>query len=407
MSNSMKITNVIKGFAAVAGLSIALTACQKESNVTSYTNAEYETLSQILDLPGEVYDYTINGADSGVSFDIQVSGHGNLETRNHKATLGRVLFYDELLSKDGTVSCGTCHVQSAGFAHNERVSEGIEGQVGTRNSLALGTTPLGLETSYGGGAAFANGVFGNQLAGFSWDDSIHSMEEQSRRAIENPVEMGMTMEAMVDRVNSIAYYDILFKKAFGEDKITEDRILDAISSFVNAISSNETAFDKGLAVTGSEFEPFANFNEAQNLGKSLFNSNCATCHGSNHTFTQRATANNGLDYSYEDQGRGAITGKVSDMGVFKIPFLRNIELSAPYMHDGRFATLEEVIDHYSNGMANHPNLAAELRDFSQGNSVAKQFNFSNEEKEALVAYLETLTDNNMTKEKKFADPFKG
>lgn len=404
-TKSMKTMNVLKTLGLAAVSAMVISSCQKDTSAVSYTDAEYQTLSQILDLPGEVYDYTIQGSNAGVPFDIQVPGHGSLEDRNHKATLGRVLFYDQLLSKDGTVSCGTCHVQSAGFAHNEALSEGIEGQVGTRNSLALGTTPLGLETSYGGGSSFNGDVFFNgQIAGFSWDESVHSMNEQSQKAIENPVEMGMTMEAMVDRVNSLAYYDILFNKAFGENEITETKILDAISSFVNAISSNQTKFDEGLAMTHDAFEDFPNYSEVQNLGKNLFNNNCSSCHGSEHKFTQRATANNGLDLVYTDKGRGEVTGLSHDNGVFKIPFLRNIELSGPYMHDGRFATLEEVVDFYSTGIKGHQNLDPSLKDW---NGQVKRFNFTSAEKSALVAYLETLTDHKMKKEQKFADPFKG
>jgi len=210
------------------------------------------------------------------------------------------------------------------------------------------------------------------------------------------------MEEMVDRVRSIAYYDILFEKAFGEDEITEDNMLSAISKFVNAISSNESKFDEGLSQTFNVEEPFANFTTQENLGKELFNSNCSSCHGAQHDFTIKAVANNGLDLEYADNGKGAKTGNPFDMGVFKVPFLRNIELSGPYMHDGRFASLEEVVNFYSDGIKTHSNLNTLLKDNS---GQAKKMNFAEIEKAALVSYLETLTDEEMIKDDKFADPF--
>lgn len=384
-------------FAAI----MILSSCQKESEVVSYSSSEYAELSKVLDLPGEVYDYTIsapthinNTAFFNPTFDPSLS----IDRANHMSTLGRVIFYDELLSRNATVSCGSCHVQNAGFAHNEVVSEGFNGEVTKRNSLALGTAPIGLTNSYNGGSA------GGALAGFSWDDRIHSMAEQSEAAITNPLEMGMTMADMVTRINSLAYYDILFHKAFGEDKINEETILEAVSQFVNSITTKNSKFDEGLeaAPNMSAEMSFANYTAEENLGKQLYNSNCASCHSTTHSFTMKAVANNGLDMNYEDKGKGEVTGVAADNGLFKVPFLRNIELSAPYMHDGRFATLEEVVDHYSESIAPHANLSPELKIGSH----PKQMNFSENEKVALVAYLETLTDMEMVNDDKFSDPFR-
>ena len=373
-----------------------LSSCQKESTAVDYTANEYEELSKSLNLPGELHNYTVD-----VPAHINISSFSpiapiQLNKANHTATLGRVLFYDELLSRNGTVSCGSCHVQTAGFAHNEALSEGFDGQTGTRNSLALGTTAMGLTTSYGGSTE------GEALAGFSWDDSVHSMEEQTQAAIENPSEMGMTMEDMVDRVKSIAYYDILFRKAFGENEINEENLLNAITQFVNAISSNESRFDEGMNQTLNVNEDFANYTASENLGKTLYNTNCASCHGAKHDFTVKAVANNGLDQVYTDQGKGAKTGNSSDMAIFKVPFLRNIGLSGPYMHDGRFGSLEEVVDFYSENVKEHLNLSPELR---ESNGQVKKMNFTEVQKTALVAYMETLTDQEMIKDEKFSIPF--
>lgn len=397
----MQLNKIINLSVIVLGCMLIFSSCQKESTALHYSESEYAELSKNLNLPGEVYNYSINVPShltGGGIFNGNIDPT-RLNQENHIATLGRVLFYDELLSRNGTVSCGSCHVQTSGFAHNEALSEGFDGQTGQRNSLALGTTAMGLTTSYGGNISFGGG---EALAGFSWDDSIHSMEEQTQAAIENPAEMGMTMEDMVDRVNSIAYYDILFRKAFGEGEINEENLLAAITKFVNSISSNQSKFDEGLNQNFNAAEAFANFTAQENLGKQLYNSNCSSCHGSKHDFTVMAVANNGLDLNYADQGKGEKTGKSADMGVFKVPFLRNIALSGPYMHDGRFASLEDVVDFYSEDIQNHQNLNFRLRD---DNGQAKRMNFQEHEKEALVAYLETLTDEEMIKDDKFSDPF--
>ena len=392
----MQLNKLFNHSAILLGTVLMLSSCQKESTAVDYTANEYEELSKSLNLPGELHNYIVDVPEhinAGAFFLIAPI---QLNKANHTATLGRVLFYDELLSRNGTVSCGSCHVQTAGFAHNEALSQGFDGENGTRNSLALGTTAMGLTTSYGGSTE------GEALAGFSWDDSVHSMEEQTQAAIENPSEMGMTMEAMVDRVKSIAYYDILFRKAFGENEINEENLLKAITQFVNAISSNESRFDEGMNQTLNVNEDFANYTASENLGKSLYNTNCASCHGAKHDFTVKAVANNGLDQVYTDQGKGAKTGNSSDMAIFKVPFLRNIGLSGPYMHDGRFASLEEVVDFYSENVKEHINLSPELR---ESNGQVKKMNFTEVQKTALVAYMETLTDQEMIKDEKFSIPF--
>jgi len=392
----MQLNKLFNHSAILLGTVLMLSSCQKESTAVDYTANEYEELSKSLNLPGELHNYIVDVPEhinAGAFFLIAPI---QLNKANHTATLGRVLFYDELLSRNGTVSCGSCHVQTAGFAHNEALSQGFDGENGTRNSLALGTTAMGLTTSYGGSTE------GEALAGFSWDDSVHSMEEQTQAAIENPSEMGMTMEAIVERVKSIAYYDILFRKAFGENEINEENLLKAITQFVNAISSNESRFDEGMNQTLNVNEDFANYTASENLGKSLYNTNCASCHGAKHDFTVKAVANNGLDQVYTDQGKGAKTGNSSDMAIFKVPFLRNIGLSGPYMHDGRFASLEEVVDFYSENVKEHINLSPELR---ESNGQVKKMNFTEVQKTALVAYMETLTDQEMIKDEKFSIPF--
>ena len=150
------------------------------------------------------------------------------------------------------------------------------------------------------------------------------------------------------------------------------------------------------------FADFVGYTAQENIGKTLYMDNCASCHSFDHQFTEVATANNGLDINYEDKGVGEHSSDPSKIGVFKVPFLRNIELTGPYMHDGRFATLDDVINHYSEGIQNHDNLHNNLR----SGDVAKKMNFTDDDKASLKAYLLTLTDKEVIADVKFSDPFK-
>ena len=198
------------------------------------------------------------------------------------------------------------------------------------------------------------------------------------------------------------FYPILFKKAYGDSDITSDRIANALSQYVRSVLSYEAPFDKAATATGGQTwniinQNMATFSAAENRGRALYVQNCSSCHG-NVVFLGKATANNGLEMEYTDQGVGAISGASSQMGVFKVPHLRNIGLTAPYMHDGRFATLDEVIEHYSNGIKNHQNLDSDL--------PVGGFNFSSTDKEDLKAFLGTLTDTEFTQKEMYSTPFR-
>jgi len=185
--------------------------------------------------------------------------------------------------------------------------------------------------------------------------------------------------------------------------------LDAISEFVNSMSSYRSKYDKeldkhyenSLNLNNIAGANFSGFSAAENLGKDLYVTNCGNCHGAINGFPSEVQANNGLDMAYEDQGIGEIEG-VSQNGIFKVPTLRNIEMTGPYMHDGRFTTLEEVVDHYSNGVQNHPNLSFQLKQGGQ----PKALNFTQNEKDALIAFLNTFTDQESLTDIKYSDPFK-
>ena len=378
------------------GASISFQSCTDDVNseVFHYTDDEITLLRQTLILPDETYDYTVVANRPIPGF--------NEDDPFHKATLGRVLFYDQALSVDGSTSCASCHKQSAAFADTEKFSEGLDGQVGTRNSLPLGNT-IGFVKYYGTDLTIQSGFF-------SWDEKFESIDEQSKAAITSPIEMGHSMWELASIIKADEKYKILFDKAYGESNpITEGNILDALTEFVNSLSSRESKFDKSLPTvsnfgTPDVFGDFEGFSSSENRGKKLFNENCSSCHGSSHNAIVQSSANNGLDMTYADKGLGAKEGQAYLNGVFKVPSLRNIELSGPYMHDGRFESLEEVVDHYSDGIQNHENLSDALRD--QSTQTALKMNLSGTDKQDLINYLFTLTDNDFVNEVKWSDPFK-
>ncbi|MFT4535581.1 MAG: cytochrome c peroxidase [Saprospiraceae bacterium] len=379
----------------VACLSFQSCTDKKDSEVFHYSTDEYELLSQSLDLPEETHNYTLvtNRPVPGFNPDLPF----------HKATLGRVLFYDKELSVDGSTSCASCHKQAAAFADNEKFSEGLEGNIGTRNSLPLGNT-IGFVKYYGTDLSFQSGFF-------SWDERFESINQQSEAAITSSFEMGHSMWELATKIKADEKYQVLFDKAYGDSNpITEANILDAITEFVNSFSSRASKFDKSIPAPPNTFSQadvfsdFEAFSSSENNGKSLFNTNCSSCHGSSHNAIIRSSANNGLDMVYADKGLGDKDGESYLDGVFKVPSLRNIELTGPYMHDGRFSSLEEVVDHYSDGVQSHPNLSEALRNI--GNNQAVKFNFSSSDKEDLVNYLRTLTDTDFVTAPKWSDPFK-
>lgn len=307
------------------------------------------------------------------------------------ATLGRVLFYDKHLSKNGTVSCASCHKAEHGFSDDRVLSEGFEGGKTGRHSMGL-----------------TNARFYRQ-GRFFWDQRAATLEEQVLQPFQDPVEMGMTLEGLVARVQYGDYYPALFEAAFGDDEINADRISKALAQFVRSLISTTSPYDEGRAMVASRDDDFPNFTFEENYGKRLFVNPpplgglaCFVCH-QGETFIPQTATNNGLDANNKlDAGYGEVTGRETDEGRFKVPSLRNVALRAPYMHDGRFASLEEVIDHYSTGLEPNPNLGPPFGVF---NGQATRLNLSDQEKDAIVAFLHTLTDLDMVNDPKFSDPF--
>ncbi len=309
------------------------------------------------------------------------------------ATLGRVLFYDTALSANGTVSCASCHQQSLGFSDDLALSLGFEGGETGRNSMGLANS-----------AYYANGHF-------FWDERADTLEDQVLMPIQDPVEMGMTLEGLVAVVEGQAYYAPLFEQAFGDEGVTTERISFALAQFIRSMVSYSSRYDEGLeSAGGNPGAAFANFTDEENLGKQLFFSpagNCAICHvgdlqGPPRPGQERNAAifqpliaiNNGLDANPSDEGAGD--------GEFKSHSLRNIALTGPFMHDGRFDNLLQVVEHYDNGVQAGPDTDPRLMPGGQ----PQRLNLSNAEKGALVAFLETLTDEALMEDPRFADPFR-
>lgn len=297
------------------------------------------------------------------------------------ATLGRVLFYDKRLSGNHTTSCASCHVQANGFGDPAQFSTGFEGGQTGRHSPALAN-----------GRYYENGRF-------FWDERALSLEEQVLIPIQDAVEMGLTLDEMVARIEAEAYYAPLFAGAFGNTDITPERVSFALAQFVRSMVSYQSKYDVGVASN------FANFTPQENRGRQIFNGrgNCNDCHTTD-VFVLEEAKNIGLDAITTDLGLAGTTGNQQDEGKFKVASLRNVAVSGPYMHDGRFQTLAEVVQFYNNDVQNHPNLAPELR---QGgpNGQPRRLNLNANDRAALVAFLETLTDNAFLTDPKFSDPF--
>lgn len=317
-------------------------------------------------------------------------------------SLGRVLFYDKHLSINNSVSCGSCHNQVIAFSDNQAKSLGFENQTTGRN-----TPPI--QNLFGGFLFKQENTKGEvpDHGNLFWDGRETFLPSMVLKPMLNHVEMGLFNEKMiVEKVKEQPYYADLFAKAFpNEPTITLSHIATALSGFVGSISSESSTFDK------SQEKPGQPLNPKEERGKELFISvyRCDRCHqiSSPHGYLFGGESGNGfadigLDQNPTDIGLGNVTKDASDNGKFKIPSLRNIALTAPYMHDGRFKTLEDVIEHYSLHINNSANLDENLK---EENGQAIRLNINANDKSAIVAFLNSLTDNSMISDPKFSDPF--
>jgi len=364
-----------------------------------YYPEELAILGNTLNLPEKPLNYNVE-----LPTHVSRSGLFARPINKDMATLGRVLFYDKALSVTGDVSCASCHQQENAFADTKALSDGVNNAVTTRNSLALGSVVS--FAAYYGNSNSTFGGFGGSGVPFMWDNRFGTAAEQAIAAFTNPEEMGLSEGELINIVQEKDYYAPLFRRAFGSEDVSEDRILSAIAEFVDGLGTFHSDFDiaaEQANVTTNFNVNFPAFTASQNRGKEIYLNNCASCHSESFGRPILNAANNGLDMQYADEGVGGDTGNSFERYLFKVPTLRNIALTAPYMHDGRFASLEDVVEFYSSNIADHPRLDNLLRD-EQGNP--KRLNLSDTDKLALVDFLETLTDNKYTSEERYSDPFK-
>ncbi|MCH7905642.1 MAG: methylamine utilization protein [Armatimonadetes bacterium] len=356
------------------------------ADVPTLPDVPYKYADSDVDLPPHFRAFSANPG----SYDNIDNTPRNNPTTNAGATLGRVLFYDKRLSASDTVACGSCHLQKHGFSDPRPLSVGFDGKETKRHSL-----PLVNVRYYENGRMF-------------WDERAPTLEKQVLMPIQSAIEMGMTLDGLVAKLSSAEFYGPLFKDAFGTEKVTSDRIARAIAQFVRSLVSYESKFDRALAApsTGDVLT------EQEQRGHKLFTgtprpgslerfirtgpelglATCANCHIT-EIQTGDGLRNNGLDPDLSlDPGTN---------GFFKAPSLRNVAVRTAFMHDGRFSTLREVVEHYSTGIKAHPRLIL-LR--GRGGRPLRP-DLSDEDIEALVAFMLTLTDEKFLTDPKFSNPF--
>ncbi len=341
------------GIAIISTLLFCFVACKKEPK-----NAEIIAPN----LPAQPYQYS------------------NLD--NNKATLGRVLFYDKHLSANNSVSCGTCHIQSLAFADGKQFSAGVAGKLTNRNTPGISSK--------------------SELNGLFWDARAKNFKDLALKPVVNHEEMGVIdLKSLPTEIATLPYYLPLFKNAYMSEEITIEKIEECIAEFLKALKRpNESKFE-----LGNNNNKFSNFNQLELIGKEIYENkgNCVSCHNLSNSFSWVQTENIGLEMDYKDNG--------IQNGIFRVPNLYNIEFTAPYMHDGRFNSLEEVVEHYNSGIKNHPFLSLGLRQ-EQFNTkgdfigtIPLKLNLTELEKKGLVAFLKTLSDPKFTTDIRYSNPF--
>ena len=369
-----KVTGILSFLAALLALAVS---CKKSSTDVPEPKPSDNTPTPLQwtkpsYLPDPVYDLSKN--------PLTVEG----------VELGKFLFYDGILSRTDNIGCGTCHQQQAAFTHHGHdLSHGVDDKIGTRNAPSVQN--MAWNTS------------------FFWDGGVHALDMVPPVPIQNPVEMDERIGNVIEKLRKTPVagaakqvdYPKMFKAAFGSDSITADRMMLALSQFMMTMVSATSRYDYFLkgdasAITAQEKE-----------GLSIFKQKCASCHAG-ELFTDQKFRNNCLTPNrINDQGRYAITLNADDRLKFKVPSLRNVGLTAPYMHDGRFTTLEQVLDHYGNdkpGSKDSIYLSPTLDPLLNVAGQKRGISLTNAEKQSIIAFLKTLNDDDFIKDKRFSDP---
>ncbi|MBI1307849.1 MAG: cytochrome-c peroxidase [Bacteroidetes bacterium] len=384
--------NQIKIFLLFIAITIVWVSCVDDDKKLESTPVDdQEIIDKYLNIDlSNLFNYA--SVTFPVHYDNNVLSADNTPSNNPVtdigATLGRVLFYDKNLSRNNTIACASCHKQSNGFVDEAQLSLGFEGGQTGAHSMRLANAKF-----YSGKSMF-------------WNKRATSIEDQSTKPIQDQTEMGFDsdhggFEAVVEKLNELPYYKVLFKRAFGDTLIDEERVQQALAQFVRSMVSVNSKFDEGFAgvynpaqPNGDIIRPFANFTQQENQGKAIFlvpfpnGAGCAGCHVPPTFALDSASKSNGLT-----QGETTI---------FKAPSLKNVALTGPYMHDGSIKDLPGVVAHYNNAVQPGPALDNRLR--NQGNIL--RLNLDQDQINALVAFLSTLTDQSIINDSKFSDPFK-
>lgn len=288
--------------------------------------------------------------------------------------LGRAIFYDTLLSIDRSISCSNCHQPFAAFANlDHAVSHGVANCFGTRNAPPLFNLAWQKE--------------------FMWDGGVKHIEVSPLNAITSSCEMASSLDTITQRLRNSALYRQLFQNAFGSTEINSQKMLRALAQFTSMLISASSKYDRYV-----RHEPGGVFTKEEEEGYRLFKQHCSSCH-TEPLFTDLSFRNNGLDAVSEDPGRDTITGIEADRGKFRVPSLRNIELTAPYMHDGRFDDLDQVLNHYTTTVKKNP--ALDTAFIQAGGKLGLPLKKT--EKQKIIAFLKTLTDTDFINDKRFAE----
>lgn len=337
------------GVAAVFASLMLYTACKPDPSFTPQTVIEDDISFTVPQgWPAPFYNFENN------------------EFTKERFTLGRKLFYDAKFSRDNSTSCGSCHQAFASFAHSDHdLSHGVDGLIGTRNSPPIFNM--------------------NWHTSFFWDGGVNHLESQPIAPIQNPVEMDETLPNVIAKLNADDSYKPLFLAAWGTEEINSQRIFKSMAQFMGAMVSDNAKYDQykrgETTLTQQELS-----------GLAVYNDNCASCHVA-PLFTDFSFRNNGLPVTaVNDSGRGHITRLTEDLYKFKVPSLRNLKYTAPYMHDGRIKTLEAVLDHYANGVQQSATLDAQLQNGIQLTATQRT---------DLLAFLNTLNDESFIRDKRF------
>jgi cytochrome c peroxidase len=294
---------------------------------------------------------------------------GDNQLTENRVKLGKMLFFDKTLSLDSTISCGSCHFQEFAFADPRRLSLGVNDSLSIRNSMPLFNL------------AYAQSLF--------WDGGVPTLELQVLAPIEDHREMNLALTEAVKRIQANPQYVKWFQKAYNREPDLYG-LVRAIAAFERTMISGNSRYDQ-YAFQGKT----SALNDTELRGMGIFfgeTAECFHCH-TGFNFSDQSFQNNGLYSEYADQGRARVTSRTSDIGRFKVPSLRNIEKTAPYMHDGSLSSLEAVIDHYMSGGKGHPNQSPLVRPFT----------LTSQEKSDLIAFLKSLTDESFLRNPKFRD----